>query len=119
LANNQLPEYSLIVPNVLDDAHNGTLAQADRWLKIAPLLATPLFKQDGIRIIVFDEAETSDTQGGGGYVAALVIGPKVLSGHRSSVHYQHQNTLKTLMQALGLTSFPGLAASASGMGDFF
>jgi hypothetical protein len=27
--------------------------------------------------------------------------------------------LKTLMQALGLSSFPGAASSASGMGDFF
>jgi acid phosphatase len=121
LANNRLPEYSFIVPNVLDDAHNGTLAQADSWLKknIGPLIASALFKKNGILIIVFDEAETSDRQGGGGHVAALIIGPKVLSGHRSSVHYQHQNTLKTLMQALGLTSFPGAAAKASGMRDFF
>jgi phosphatidylinositol-3-phosphatase len=121
LANNQLPAFSFIVPNVLDDAHNGTLAQADYWLKnhIAPLLASSVFQRDGILIIVFDEAETSDTQGGGGHVAALVIGPKVLQGHKSGITYQHQNTLKTLMQALGLTSFPGAASGASGMGDFF
>ena len=33
LANNALPQYSFIVPNVLDDAHDGTLAQADAWLQ--------------------------------------------------------------------------------------
>ena len=121
LANNQLPEFSFIAPNVNDDAHNGTLAQADYWLKqnIAPLLASSVFQKDGILIIVFDESVTSDTQGGGGHVAALVIGPKVLPGHKSSVTYQHQNTLKTLMQALGLTTFPGAATNSSGMGDFF
>jgi acid phosphatase len=121
LANNHLPQFSFIVPNVNDDAHDGTLSQADSWLKtnIAPLLASSTFQKDGILIIVFDESVDTDTQGGGGHVAALVIGPKVLAGHRSSITYQHQNTLKTLMQAVGVSSFPGAASSAAGMGDFF
>ncbi|MBV9483770.1 MAG: hypothetical protein JO249_23920 [Acidobacteria bacterium] len=38
---------------------------------------------------------------GGGHVAALVIGPRVLRGHNSGITYQYQNTLKTAMQALG------------------
>ena len=29
LANNALPQYSFITPNIMDDAHDGTLAQAD------------------------------------------------------------------------------------------
>jgi acid phosphatase len=121
LSNQRLPEYSFIVPNLLDDAHDGTLAQADSWLKthIAPLIASSTFQKDGILIIVFDESFSTDSAHGGGHVAAVVVGPKVLSGHKSSVLYQHQNTLKTLMQALGLTTFPGSAASASPMGDFF
>ena len=121
LANNHLPQFSFIVPNVNDDGHNGTLSAADYWLKvnIAPLLASSTFQKDGILIIVFDESVSSDTQGGGGHVAALVIGPKVLAGHKSTVTYQHQNALKTLMQALGVSSFPGATSSASGMGDFF
>ncbi len=121
VANNRLPEFSFIVPNVNDDAHNGTLGQADYWLKtnIAPLIASAVFQKDGILIIVFDESVDTDTQGGGGHVAALVIGPKVLGGHKSTITYQHQNTLKTLMKALGLSSFPGAASSASPMSDFF
>lgn len=121
LANNHLPQFSFIVPNANDDGHNGTLSAADYWLKvnIAPLLASSTFQKDGILIIVFDESVSSDTQGGGGHVAALVIGPKVLAGHKSTVTYQHQNALKTLMQALGVSSFPGATSSASGMGDFF
>jgi len=121
LANNHLPQFSFIVPNVNDDAHNGTLFSADYWLKvnIAPLLASSTFLKDGILIIVFDESLDTDSQGGGGHVGALVIGPKVLAGHKSSITYQHQNTLKSLMQALGLSSFPGAASTASGMADFF
>ena len=121
LANNTLPKFSFIVPNLLNDAHNGSLATADAWLKknIAPLIASATFQKDGILIIVFDESFDTDKAHGGGHVAMVVVGPKVKPGKKSSILYQHQNTLKTVMKALGLTSFPGAASSASAMTDFF
>jgi len=66
-----------------------------------------------------DESFDTDTAHGGGHVAAVVIGPHVIAGHKSNTLYQHQNTLKTMMKALGLTSFPGAASSAASMSDFF
>jgi phosphatidylinositol-3-phosphatase len=121
LKNGQLPNFSFIVPNVLNDAHDGTLTEADRWLQnnIAPLLASSQFQTDGILVIVFDESVDTDTTGGGGHVAALVIGPKVKAGYKSTTNYQHQNTLKTLLKALGLTTFPGSAGTANDMGELF
>jgi acid phosphatase len=121
LANNALPQFSFIVPNLLDDAHDGTLQQADYWLKtnIAPLIASPTFQKDGILIIVFDESADSDTAYGGGHVAAVVIGPKVKPGYKSSTLYQHQNTLKTLMEALGVQTYPGAASTAKPTSDVF
>jgi phosphatidylinositol-3-phosphatase len=124
LASNAMPNFSFIVPNLNDDAHDGTLTQADNWLEaniIVPLFNTSMFKTggNGILIIVFDESVTSDTAHGGGHVAAVVIGPKVKSGSKPTTLYQHQNTLKTLMQALGLQTFPGAASSASPMTGVF
>lgn len=121
LNNQTLPRFSFIVPNVNDDAHNGSLQQADSWLQahIAPLLSTSGFCRDGILIIVFDEASTSDSSHGGGHVATVVVGPKVILGKRSAHLYQHQNLLRTVGQAVGLTSFPGAAANATAMSDFF
>jgi acid phosphatase len=121
LRNHVLPDFSYIVPDLLHDAHDGTLGAADAWLKtnIAPLISSATFHKDGILIIVFDESLDSDKQHGGGHAAALVIGPKVKPGYKSTSLYQHQNTLKTLMKALGLDSFPGDAGSAAGMIDFF
>jgi len=120
-ANNTLPNFSFIVPNLLHDAHDGSLSSADSWLKtnIAPLIASATFQKDGILIIVFDESVSSDTQHGGGHVAAIVIGPKVKAGYKSTTLYQHQNMLKTAMKALGLSSFPGSAGGAKDMGEFF
>jgi phosphatidylinositol-3-phosphatase len=119
--NGTLPNFSFIVPNLNDDAHNGTLTQADTWLKtnIAPLLSSATFQKDGILIIVFDESVGSDTAHGGGHVAAVVIGPKVKPGSKTATLYQHQNTLKTLMQALGLKTFPGAAGSAQAITGVF
>ena len=121
LANQTLPNFSFILPNLLHDAHDGSLAAADSWLKthIAPLINSATFQKDGILIIVFDESLDGDKQHGGGHVPAVVIGPKVKPAYKSVALYQHQNTLKTVMKALGLTSFPGAAGSAPGMADFF
>jgi acid phosphatase len=121
LANNQLPQFSFIVPDVNNDAHNGSLGQADTWLQqnIAPLLSSAAFQTDGILIIVFDEAETSDTQGGGGHIAAVVIGPKVKTGYSSTTVYQHQSTLRTILEALSADTSLGAASSAPDMKEFF
>jgi hypothetical protein len=120
-ANNQLPQFSYIVPNALDDAHDGTLNQADAWLQanIAPLIGSPTFQQDGLLIIVFDESFDTDTQNGGGQVPLVVISPKVKKGYQSTTLYQHQSTCALVMQSLGLTNFPGACQGAPQMSEFF
>jgi phosphatidylinositol-3-phosphatase len=121
LNNNQSPDFSFVVPNMNNDAHNGTLAQADGWLKtnIGPLLSNPAFQQDGILIIVFDESSSTDTAHGGGHVAAVVVGPGVKRGFKSTTLYQHQNLLRTVLDAAGVHSYPGAAATAKDMSDVF
>jgi acid phosphatase len=121
LNSNQLPEFSYIVPNMLDDAHDGTLYQADGWLQahIAPLVDSATFQKDGLLVIVFDESFESDTSHGGGQVAMLVISPLAKKGYKSTTFYQHQSTCRLLMEGLGLTSFPGACEDAAQMSDFF
>ncbi len=126
LANNALPDFSYIVPDVNDDAHNGTPQQADTWLEtsvVTPLAASTAFKAggDGILIVDFDEAVDSDTNYGGGHVAPVLWGPVVKAGYMqaSTTVYQHQSMLLTMMQALGLSTPPGEAASAPAMTEFF
>ena len=119
--NNQLPDFSFVVPDDANDGHSGSLSQADSWLKshLTPLLNSAAFQQDGILIIVFDESFTSDAAHGGGHVAAVVVGPRVKRGYKSTHFYQHQSLLRTVLQAMGVSSFPGAAASASAMTDLF
>ncbi len=126
LANGALPEFSYIVPDVNDDAHNGTPQQADSWLQsnvVAPLSHQPAFQPggDGLLIVDFDEAATSDTAYGGGHVSPVLWGPIVKPGYQqaSNTVYQHQSMLRTVMEALGLPNPPAAAASAPDMPEFF
>ncbi len=121
LANNALPQFSFITPNVNDDAHNGSLAGADAWLQsnIAPLLASPTFQSGGLLIITFDEGNDTDLDHGGGQVATLIISPQAKPGFKSQNVYQHQSTLRLVLAGSGVTSFPGLAAAAPDMTEFF
>jgi hypothetical protein len=116
-----LPEYSFIVPNLCDDAHDCPLSTADTWLKtnIDPLVKSPQFQQDGLLIIVFDEANTLDVTAGGGHVAAVIISPRAKRGYKSIAFYQHQSVLRLMLEGLGVTKLPGDAATAPAMWEFF
>jgi acid phosphatase len=70
-------------------------------------------------IIVFDEAEDSDTAHGGGHVPAILVSPLVRSGYQSTTLYQHESTLRLMMEGLGVTDLPGAAATAPDMTEFF
>ena len=132
LNNNQLPNFSYVIPSKQDDAHDcpaglatctdgQKLSAADTWLKnnIGPLLSNAAFQQDGLLVIVFDEGFDTDTAFGGGQVAAVMIGPMVKKGFKSTGLYQHENLLRTLMDALGVSSYPGQAVFAADMADMF
>lgn len=132
LANNQLPNYSMIIPNQQDNGHNcpaGTstcsdtqvLRAMDNWLKnhIGPLLNNASFRQDGLLIVLFDEGTASDKAHGGGHIAAIFAGPRVKRGSKSSRFYQHENVLRTVLDALGVNHQLGKAATAQPMTDMF
>ena len=120
-ASNALPAYSFITPNLCNDAHDCSLATADGWLKknIDPLVQSASFQSGDLLIIVFDES-SNDNSHGGGRVAWVAVSPKYSkAAYKSTTLYQHQNTLRLMMQGLGLSSYPGNAKSASNMSEFF
>lgn len=132
LANQQLPNYSMVIPNQQDNGHNcpaGTsscsdaqvLRAVDTWLQshIGPLLNNAEFRQDGLLIIVFDEGTASDKAHGGGHIATVFAGPNVKRGLKSTRFYQHQNVLRTVLDALGVNHQLGKAATAQPMTDMY
>jgi hypothetical protein len=62
--NGTLPNAGMVVPNMTDDAHNGTLAQADRWLRtwVPVVMAGPDYQAGRLAVVVvFDEGTFSQT----------------------------------------------------------
>jgi len=120
LANGTLPQFSFITPNLCNDAHNCSLNTADAWLQtnIDPLIKSALFQKDGLLVIWWDES-ASDNRNGGGQVAWTVVSPFAKHGYRSTTFYQHQSTLRLTLKALGVGVFPGQAATAPDMDEFF
>jgi acid phosphatase len=121
LTNGALPQYSFVVPNLLDDAHDGTLAEADAWLRknIGPLIDDPSFQKSGLLIITFDEGTLSDIDHGGGQVAMLLISTQIKPGFQSQAVYQHQSALRLILESSGVNAFPGMAGNAPNMAEFF
>ena len=125
-ANHALPEFSFIIPDLKDDAHDGTPQLADGWLQaniIGPLAGYPAFQPggDGVLIVDFDESVDIDLAHGGGHVAPVFWGPIVKSGYvqASSTVYQHESMLRTVMELLQLQNPPGAAVNAPSMAEFF
>jgi hypothetical protein len=65
--------------------------------------------------ITFDNGD-GDAQG---QVLTVVAGEKVIPGIKVSAPFRHENTLRTIMEQLGLTNFPGASADAAPMNQFF
>ena len=127
------PTYSFIVPDLCNDGHDdpcpngqpGGLVQVDTFLmKWVPLItSSPAYKQDGLLVVVFDEAGSlrdsracCDEQQfpntpnngflfpgrGGGHVGAVALSPFIKPGTRTLRKYNHFSLLKTIEQFFGL-----------------
>jgi len=134
LAKGTLPHFLIIVPDGNHDAHDcpvgmsscttgQKLAAVDAFLSstLGPILATPDFQPggDGLAIVTFDECGGGTNAGCGASVYTALIGPKVTPHTVSRATYKHENTLRTMLDSLGIRSYPGASATASDMSDFF
>ena len=131
LANGSLPSFGFIAPNAENDAHDcptggslcaddAKLAAADTWLRnnIGPLINAPALA-NSVFVIAFDESLDIDVINGGGKVAMVLVGSHVKPGFRSTTLYQHQSTLRLVLDLLRVTDHPGNSATAPTMQEFF
>jgi len=131
LQNGTVPDYAMIVPDLSNDGHDcpgeagnctdtQKLSNIDDWVKnnIGPLINGSAL-QNSVLIYTWDEGDVNDMANQGGHVATILVSPKVRAGFQSKTMYQHQSALELSMQLLGVTDFPGAAASATDMTEFF
>jgi acid phosphatase len=108
VATHVLPDFSLVVPDLCHDMHDCSVSTGDAWLGafLGPLLRSGELAH-GVVYVVFDEATGAN---GGDRVPALVVGPLVRPGARSSVPLDHYSLLRTVEDAWHL---PRLARSGA------
>ena len=112
------PAFGWITPNMLDDMHDGTIAEGDAWLsqQIPLLRAAPAWtEQQSLLVITWDENDDAP----GNQVPTIVIADQVPAGFRSGVLYNHYSLLRTIEVAWGLAPLTSNDAQATVMSDFF
>jgi hypothetical protein len=102
-----LPKFSLVIPNLNHDAHEGSLADADAWLQriFGPLLVDPEFRRDVILIVTFDEDATRPpylSRHTDNRVYAALWGDSVVPGDVTAAAYNHYDLLRTVERILGI-----------------
>jgi phospholipase C len=132
LKNNQLPAFSFVTPNLIDDMHNGTVADGNSWMShnLPAILNSSEYKNSStVVFITFDEGSdvgsyadgehcatnTSDTSC---HLTTFVISPSTKAGARSGTLFSHYSLLATAEQLLHLSRL-GQAASAATMTSAF
>jgi phospholipase C len=140
------PNYVFITPNLCDDGHDapckdgrpGGLVSADQFLKtwVPAITSSPAYQQDGMLLIVFDEAEASETNPGatdatsccnemagpnspqpgifgmgGGKTGAVILSQFVQPGSVNNNPYNHYALLRSIEDLFGLDHL-GFAAQA-------
>lgn len=147
------PNFSFITPNLCDDGHDATCAAGgpagfdgintflQTW--VPKIVGSPAFKQNGLLLITFDEAESSGTLEddtaccneppsisaagtqtglagvggpGGGRIGLLALSPFIAPGSTTATPYNHFSLLRTIENLFGL---PHLGeAAAPGLASF-
>jgi acid phosphatase len=105
---NLLPTVSFVVPNLLHDMHDGTIAEGDAWLHIhLQAFATWAITHNSLLIITWDEAEAGATN----QIPTIIAGARLMPGTDDS-HTTHYNVLRTIEAAYGLAALGSSATAA-------
>jgi hypothetical protein len=145
----QTANYTFITPDLCNDGHDapcadgepGGLAQADTFLKtwVPQITGSPAFRQSGLLIVTFDEADTSDSSSccgeipgpgspepgapgpGGGDIGAVLLSPCITPGTVSQTPYNHYTMLGSVENLFGLShlGYAGLPGETYFGSDIF
>jgi hypothetical protein len=109
-----LPTLSFVIPNLDDDMHNGTIAEADTWLnQNMSAYATWAKANNSLLIVTWDEDDYTENN----QIPTIIVGQSVTPGHYDET-INHYNLLATLEQMYGLKAV-GSSATATPITDIW
>ncbi len=111
LASGTLPDYAFITPNVIDDMHDGTVADGDGWLsgnstvqQVVSYVTDPANR--ALLLILWDECDSCGNAVGAGSAqpAFVVTAPSFLTGsHANATVLSHSSVVRSMQEIFGLT----------------
>lgn len=114
IAAGRLPNLAFVIPNNVDNMHDGSIAAGDAWLgkNLPPLLEA--VGPRGIVVLTWDES----AHGPANHILTVIAGGPVKRGFLSSRTATHYTLLRTVCDALQLPA-PGAAAAESPIVDIW
>jgi acid phosphatase len=113
---NLAARFTFVTPNLIDDMHDGSIADGDRFLRsyVPALMATSQYRAgDTVIFITWDENDGA----GGNQVPCIVISP-FTHGVRDHTRYTHYSLLRTTEELLRLPFLAGARSATSMVGKF-
>jgi phospholipase C len=103
LASGQVPHYAFITPNLVNDMHDGSVADGDSWLsrEVPKILASDAYKNGGVLFLLWDEGSGQSDD-----PPFIAISPNAQHGYTSRLTYDTSAFLKTAQAILGLEALP-------------
>lgn len=110
----QLPTVSFVIPNLLNDMHDGTVAEGDAWLQqhIDGYVQWAM-THNSLLVLTWDE----DDRNANNHIPTVIVGPSVKPGIYSET-INHYDVLRTLEDAYGLP-YAGQSATATPITDIW
>lgn len=99
LANNTLPGFSLITPNVCNDMHDCSITTGDSWLSrwLPVILASQSYQAGRTAVVVLFDEDTP--------IPNIVVAPSVVPATVVTGAYNHYSLLRATEEMLGITNF--------------
>ena len=110
IANDNLPAYAFVTPNLENDMHNGSVTKGDNWLHTyLPLILNSKSYLNGEVVVMalWDEQSTSSF---GGATPNIFISPYITKGTVSQTKMNLFAVLRAAEDALGVTTHAGCAS---------
>ncbi|KAA8644621.1 hypothetical protein EYZ11_008000 [Aspergillus tanneri] len=106
LANEKLPQWAFVTPNMTNDAHDTNITFAAKWERnwITPLLKNSYFMKNTLVLLTFDEDNTYSKSN---RIFSILLGgaiPDNLKGTKDDTFYTHYSVIATVSANWGLPS---------------
>ncbi|MGC2192029.1 MAG: alkaline phosphatase family protein [Candidatus Dormiibacterota bacterium] len=116
------PDFVWITPNLIDDMHDGTVAEGNAWLEtnLEPILSSAWFTSYRSTVIVTEDENDHEPTGSccgdaaGGQIPELVISHRARGRGIVSLTGDQYGTLRTIEEAFGLPLLGAAADPANG-----